>query len=64
VSHIAGIWNIADHFKKPLPKNKFDQFFHFLVVNMDNEPKTTKQKTVTVTVSKRNVTKGSVVQIL
>jgi hypothetical protein len=31
VSHVAGIWNIADHSTKPLPKNKFHQFFHFLV---------------------------------
>ncbi len=52
VSHIPGIWNIADHFTKPLPKNNINQFFHFLVVNMDNEPKATKQKTVTVTFHK------------
>ena len=52
ISHIPGIWNIADHFTKPLPKNKFYQFLHFLVVNIDNEPKVKKPKTITVTFRK------------
>ena len=52
VSHIPGIWNIADHFTKPLPKQKFYQFLHFLAVNMDNEPKVKKQKTISVTFRK------------
>ncbi len=47
VSHIPGIWNIADHFTKPLPKQKFNQFTRFLVVNMDNEPTVKKPKTIT-----------------
>jgi hypothetical protein len=37
VSHIPGIWNIADHFTKPLPKQKFYQFLRFLVVNMGGQ---------------------------
>ncbi len=39
VLHVPGIWNIADHFTKALPKNKFDQFIHYLIVNTENEPK-------------------------
>ncbi len=52
VSHVPGIWNIADHFTKPLPKDKFDQFTQFLIVNTDNEPKTDQLKTSTVTFPK------------
>jgi hypothetical protein len=51
-SHIPGIWNIADHFTKPLPKQKFNQLTHFLVVDMDNEPTVKKPKTITVTFRK------------
>ncbi len=29
VAHIAGVWNIADHFTKPLPKSKFYQFLPY-----------------------------------
>jgi hypothetical protein len=52
VDHIPGIWNIADHFTKPLPKGKFYQFFPFLAVNMDNEPVPTRLKSVTITIPK------------
>jgi hypothetical protein len=48
VQHIAGCWNIADHFTKALPKQKFLQFLHFLVVNMDTEPNETALKSKTV----------------
>ena len=53
VDHIPGIWNIADHFTKPLPKTKFCQFCAFIIVNMDNEPQQPKQKSETITLSKR-----------
>jgi hypothetical protein len=52
VDHIPGIWNIADHFTKPLPKGKFYQFFRFLTVNMDNEPTPNRLKSVTITIPK------------
>ena len=53
VDHIPGIWNIADHFTKPLPKTKFCQFCAFIIVNTDNEPQQPKQKSETITFSKR-----------
>jgi hypothetical protein len=52
VSHVPGIWNIADHFTKALPKSKFDQFNKYLIVNTDNEPNKEKLKTSTVTFPK------------
>ncbi len=52
VSHIPGVWNIADHFTKPLPKNKFYQFFPFMAINLDNEPPGPQSKSVTVTYQK------------
>jgi hypothetical protein len=52
VDHIPGIWNIADHFTKPLPKGKFYQFFQYLAVNMDNEPKQNRLKSATITIPK------------
>ncbi len=48
VAHIPGIWNIADHFNKPLPKTKFNQFLPYIIVNMDNETPEPKQQSVTV----------------
>jgi hypothetical protein len=48
VQHIPGSWNIADHFTKPLPKNKFYQFIPLLCVNMDNEPQELQPKVSTV----------------
>jgi hypothetical protein len=53
VSHVPGIWNIADHFTKPLPKAKFYQFIQYLIVNLDNELKQTHQKSVTITFPKK-----------
>ncbi len=53
VDHIQGIWNITDHFTKPLPKTKFYQFCAFVIVNTDNEPQQLKQKSATITFSKR-----------
>ncbi len=44
VEHVPGIWNIADHFTKPLPKSKFFQFFEYIAVNLDNEEFKTQTK--------------------
>jgi hypothetical protein len=52
LQHIPGTWNIADHFTKPLPKNKFYQLIPFLCVNMDNEPQEPQLKVSTVTLQK------------
>ena len=52
VEHIPGCWNIADHFTKPLPKTKFYQFFPYIVINMDEEPKEPEQKSSMVTYPK------------
>jgi hypothetical protein len=60
VEHIPGCWNIADHFTKQLPKEKFHQFFHFLAIYMDNEPEPLRLKSVTITISKSSE-KGCVV---
>jgi hypothetical protein len=47
---IAGKWNCADFFTKPLPRQKFQQFPEYLVSNLENtdeyEPKI-KTKTIT-----------------
>jgi hypothetical protein len=32
--HIPGVWNIADFFTKPLPRDKFYQFYYYLAINM------------------------------
>jgi hypothetical protein len=52
VAHIAGLWNIADHFTKPLPKSIFCKFLPYIIVNMDNETTEPKQRSVTVTFPK------------
>ena len=52
VAHITGVWNIAAHFTKPLPKSKFYQFLPYIIVNMDNETPEPKQRSVTVTFPK------------
>ncbi len=49
VAHIAGKYNIADHFTKILPKQIFNIFVPFLVVNLDSMPTRPKAKTKTFT---------------
>jgi hypothetical protein len=53
VRHIPGQWNIADHFTKALPKQKFYQFFPYIAVNTDTEPDLPKLKSKTVTFPKQ-----------
>jgi hypothetical protein len=62
VEHIPGIgmWNLADHFTKPLPKHKSYQFFEFIAINLDNEIPVPKLQVKTVTFLKRSE-KGCVV---
>jgi hypothetical protein len=52
VKHLAGKWNISDFFTKSLPREKFEQFYAWIVVNLDMEPATTKQKRTTITMAK------------
>ncbi len=58
VTHIAGQWNIADHFTKPLPKAKLEQFLNYLIVNIDNEEELPEHKTTTITIPIRMWVKG------
>ncbi len=60
VEHIPGMWNIADHFTKPLPKHKVYRFFELIAINLDNEELEPKMKMKTVTFPKR-CEKGCVV---
>jgi hypothetical protein len=50
IRHLAGRWNISDFFTKPLPKDKFEQFKPFLIVEV--EPKDSKPKSQTVVMLK------------
>jgi hypothetical protein len=53
--HVPGQWNIADFFKKPLPRHKFRQFAHYLAINMDEHanPRQTPRDAATTTVTMR-----------
>ncbi len=53
VKHLAGRWNISDFFTKSLPREKFDQFFAYVAVNLDTEPPTRRIKSTTVTMVKQ-----------
>jgi hypothetical protein len=55
VKHLAGKWNISDFFTKSLPREKFEQFYAWIVVNQDFEPSITKQKRTTVTMAKTSL---------
>jgi hypothetical protein len=52
VQHLAGRWNIADFFTKSLPKDKFEQFYAYLAINLDREPSVNRPKRVTITMVK------------
>jgi hypothetical protein len=55
------MWNLADHFTKPLPKHKFYQFLEFFIaINLDKEMPLPKLQVKTVTFPKR-CEKGCVV---
>ena len=63
VEHIPGMWNLAEHFTKPLPKHKFYQFLEFIASNLDDEKSVSKLQVKTVTFLKRCET-GCVVYII
>jgi hypothetical protein len=46
IQHLAGRWNISDFFTKPLPKEKFQQFTPFIIVEVDSHIPKTHAKTV------------------
>jgi hypothetical protein len=48
ISHLAGRFNISDFFTKPLPKEKFDQFKQYLVVDVDENVQRPQRHTVTM----------------
>jgi hypothetical protein len=52
VEHIAGKYNIADHFTKTLPKRIFQVFVIFLMVNLHTGSECPRAKTKTITMPK------------
>jgi hypothetical protein len=52
MQHLAGRWNIADFFTKSLPREKFEQFYAYVVVNLDLESPLQRQQRKTVTMTK------------
>ena len=48
IKHLAGRFNISDFFTKPLPKEKFEQFQPYLVVNIDDTVQLPKRHTITM----------------
>jgi hypothetical protein len=53
VQHLAGKFNISDFFTKSLPKDKFNQFYEYVVVNLDKEPSVPHKRPKTVTMAKQ-----------
>ncbi len=53
VAHISGMWNLSDHFSKPLPKHKFYQFLKLIAINLDSEKTLPKLNIKTITFPKR-----------
>ncbi len=52
VKHLAGRWNISDFFTKSFPREKFQQYFEFITVNLSAEPPASRQKVQTITLVK------------
>ena len=44
--HLSGRWNISDFFTKPLPRDKFEQFLPYIVVEVDTNHESPKRQTV------------------
>ena len=53
VQHLAGKFNISDFFTKSLPRDKFNQFYEYVVVNLDREPPVPQKRTKTETMAKQ-----------
>jgi hypothetical protein len=49
IRHLPGKWNISDFFTKPLPRDKFEQFVHFLIIVVDINRTTPRRHTVVMT---------------
>jgi hypothetical protein len=46
MKHLPGRWNISDFFTKPLPRDKFEQFVPYIIVEMDPALEQPKRSTV------------------
>ena len=46
MKHLKGKWNISDFLTKPLPKDKFEQFLPYIVVEVDAALEPPKRHTV------------------
>jgi hypothetical protein len=47
MQHLKGKWNISDFFTKPLPRDKFEQFLPYIIVEVpDDNMDTSKRQTV------------------
>jgi hypothetical protein len=46
MQHLAGRWNISDFFTKPLPREKFEQFLPYIIVEADADPTPPQRNTV------------------
>jgi hypothetical protein len=44
--HLSGRWDISDFFTKPLPRDKFEQFLPYIVVEVDTNHESPKRQTV------------------
>jgi hypothetical protein len=46
MKHLQGRWNISDFFTKALPKEKFEQFVPYIIVETDDDTATPKRQTI------------------
>jgi hypothetical protein len=46
MKHLKGRWNISDFFTKPLPRDKFEQFLPFIIVEVDANMQYEKSNTI------------------
>jgi hypothetical protein len=46
MQHLKGKWNIADFFTKPLPKEKFDQFTPYIIVQTESKNEKKLRRTI------------------
>jgi hypothetical protein len=53
VRHLARKWNISNFFTNSLPKDRFKQFYYYIVVNLDREPCVSQRTTKTETLTKQ-----------
>jgi hypothetical protein len=55
VQHLAGKFNISDFFTKSLPRDKFNQFYAYITVNLDKELPMRQQRQKTETMAKQTL---------